>query len=534
MPTTNPLDSIETILNIGNEDRKIYDDILECKKQKISIDKTLAMRILSHILRLPTAFNQNDLSHLITVMEYLLEKVSMGNIKTLFKNINRSISGRPIIVIYAINYVLRNKRGFYFIAQINCRDDDLRQIILNRDHLEYFLKYMIRNYNTASCIKMVDTLIRQNNIIVKSQDLELITINFNNVKKFRYTTTLLYWCKILLENGAKFTSISLINYFEYYMTKYYYRTITILEIVKLALQHNSVEDVCVELLKYSDSIRESYHKDLNSIIGFIKNLVIDRNLQLESKSSTLKFMVKHSSVKEFEDLLDKKLVTLDSELLALSICARDIKIIKLLLSKKILPDAKCFPYLLMSKHPEKDNILNMLLEHGLDLTTEQVYNLLDCNYFSEVAHRFNISFDEKLYYYTYKHAKRNIIIDSRFEKHINQQILKLRQMFIKIKNTKESWEIIVKYMQKNNVKPDYYSIVFLCDHLITYPIEQMINAGCTLNFDLAKRLLNHETVMKSTQSAKAVKNVLRIHNAELKNYTREELEASFDIDLDKL
>lgn len=140
-----------------------------------------------------------------------------------------------------------------------------------------------------------------------------------------------------------------------------------------------------------------------------------------------------------------------------------------ILCYKILPTKEDFNVLMNSGRCSQHSI-ELLIKYGLLLDITDINKALSQKMIIENLERFNISYDETLYYSCYIY---NIFpYDDKME--IDKNILELRKM---CRNRSTTVEVFKKYIETHNIMPDRYCY----DHACFYNIE-LLDYMIKLNF----------------------------------------------------
>ena len=152
----------------------------------------------------------------------------------------------------------------------------------------------------------------------------------------------------------------------------------------------------------------------------------------------------------------------------------NINMIKELLNYKIIPDEHTInsfifginiyrqyfvQKILEAGYPYLKEVTELLIRYGLIINIEIVRNLFPY-YQVQNLERFNIPYDDNIYYLCHKYNIWPREYITKFT--IDQNIMKLREMFAKHNNH----DNILKFMKKYNLKPDRYCIENLCVYSI--------------------------------------------------------------------
>ena len=139
-----------------------------------------------------------------------------------------------------------------------------------------------------------------------------------------------------------------------------------------------------------------------------------------------------------------------------------------ILCYKILPTKEDFN-ILMNNGRCNQHSIELLIKYGLLLDMNDINNAISKKIIIENLERFNISYDETLYYSCYIH---NIFpYDDKME--IDKNILELRKL---CRNRSTTIEVFKKYIETHNIMPDKYCY----DHACFYNLE-LLNYMTILN-----------------------------------------------------
>ncbi len=160
------------------------------------------------------------------------------------------------------------------------------------------------------------------------------------------------------------------------------------------------------------------------------------------------------------EILTKNSISIDKNLLDLTIGSLDIKLIDMILKYKITPDIETLNILigkyLLSKYTKTKKyieILELLVHYGLQINFNSIKDLISANLHINNLERFNIPYDEDLYFICYVNSYFPEEYMNKFT--IDKNILTMRHYQWKKNNTTDNF---IEFIKKNNLKIDRYTI----------------------------------------------------------------------------
>jgi hypothetical protein len=135
----------------------------------------------------------------------------------------------------------------------------------------------------------------------------------------------------------------------------------------------------------------------------------------------------------------------------------DIDMLNTILCYKILPDKQDFEiYAKNCVHKNNSTeTVELLIKHGLQLNFDDIKLALQYKIVIKNLERFNIPYDEKLYYWCYVYN----IFPYDNDMNIDEHTLKLRKM---CRNSIVSEESLIEYMKDSKIMPDRYCFDHAC------------------------------------------------------------------------
>lgn len=146
----------------------------------------------------------------------------------------------------------------------------------------------------------------------------------------------------------------------------------------------------------------------------------------------------------------------EKETLDICISTLNYALINKIINYKLTPDAKTLRNLNKVNYYETnytvDKIIELLINHGLNITFNEVEYLLSIQFTLENLERFDIKYDENLYFICYLN---NIYPDEYLKKFIiDKNILDMHAL---CKSKKLTYDKLIHYLKTNNMKLDRYA-----------------------------------------------------------------------------
>lgn len=193
----------------------------------------------------------------------------------------------------------------------------------------------------------------------------------------------------------------------------------------------------------------------------------------------------------FDKFISKYKMTPNKDCLDASIMGNNIKIIAKMLQYRILPDSATLYQLGNTCDYNRNKnttqrIIELLIEYGLKIDISNVECALSNGIAIHNLERFNIQYDENIYFmcFKYNYFPREYI--KRFT--IDSSILELRHKFKKCTHRQ-----VIQYIKENNVVPDRYCI----DNAIMYGNYELTSVFC-------KRLKCKPTMLSLLHTSKGI------------------------------
>jgi len=201
---------------------------------------------------------------------------------------------------------------------------------------------------------------------------------------------------------------------------------------------------------------------------------------------TIDILISKNDSKLLESTLSNNFVSIDKSLLDKIIKTYDEDLIKKILDYKIIPDEETFNTLLNHykgsifmdgynfyvRNSKLENIVNIIEQficYGFQIKMNHIIDLLSIHKHLEQLERFDIAYDENLYYFCYIHEYYPEEYMKKYS--IDSNILILRKYYVK--KTKKTIDIF-DFIKTHNLKIDRYVISSLftnnpviCNELIT-------------------------------------------------------------------
>ena len=306
-------------------------------------------------------------------------------------------------------------------------------------------------HNCFDVIKIFVPFVKDNNHIFVNLPKDLLSIiTLQDKLSCSQSMTILF----LMENGFD-TNITIIN--------------------KL-LEADNISNDKIFIIFPENIIPEKYRIEINSHVFNLWNYIKTKGIV--PNMDTLMIACKKGKPAIFDDIItnyglypDKK--CLDTALSGLgSTNVNDaMNIINKILDYKIIPDKESYMSLDIRNFPSNDQINNLLIRYGLVVDIDIINKSLEVRCPIYDLYRFGIQYDEKLYFLCHKHMYMPYY--NEFNENINKNIFELRNMF-----KTNSWDNIVKYMKKNNIKPDRYCFENCCLYKNYAVLRKMIELKC--------------------------------------------------------
>ncbi|QKF93654.1 hypothetical protein QKU48_gp0196 [Fadolivirus algeromassiliense] len=182
---------------------------------------------------------------------------------------------------------------------------------------------------------------------------------------------------------------------------------------------------------------------------------------LAPDNETMKLICENGYLNEFNELVSKYKMVPNKECLDMAVSnILNVELIKQIICYKISPNSDTFNKLINNTIDNEVNvileIIELMIKNGLQLSINDIHNLIKKGYYLNDLDRFGIQYDEKLYYVCFVGGKE---IPKEYESkfNIDKKVFKLRTM---CGNTtpKLSATKFRDYLIKNNIKPDRYCL----------------------------------------------------------------------------
>jgi hypothetical protein len=362
-----------------------------------------------------------------------------------------------------INGILKGNIELRFLTQMISKN----KIVYPEDFLNTILMSL-----GAKCTKWkkIDTIIVKLLDYVKpNSDTIKILINKNtNLKVDTY--------KKLFENGM-IPNEDLFTYFSknyvtlelvFYGKKYEFILTTNImnNMLKVTDKCNSFnESFLIDLGYPKDIVYKSFGKNFN-ILTFFEGLGILPNYE------TLEIAVQSDYPTIFDKCtIEYKMIpNLDLLNMALKVFNKDI--VTKILCYKVVPDQSSFKIMADGDWYVEKEELELLIKFGLQITKDNVKQLLKNEIIVDNLERFGIDYDGDLYFWCHIYGQCPKEFFEKFKLKIDEKILTLRNM---CRFPKTTVKMFTEYIDQNNVKPDRYCLELSCRYnkkIATYLIEE--------------------------------------------------------------
>jgi hypothetical protein len=218
-----------------------------------------------------------------------------------------------------------------------------------------------------------------------------------------------------------------------------------------------------EINKYNSiGISSDYlqtYKLANKISLPVINLFTLFNINPDIK--TLNTVCKSGNLDCVNILLGKYEIIPDKNTLDISVNTANIELIHKILSYKLTPDSETIKkfdfYRYRSNCKTLHDVMNILIKYGLTITLDDVKHLLTHNFIMEDLERFNIQYDENLYFVCY--LSNNYPPEYIEKCSIDQNILTMHKLCRMGQKT-----ALISFLKEHNLRLDYYCMEILLDH----------------------------------------------------------------------
>lgn len=148
---------------------------------------------------------------------------------------------------------------------------------------------------------------------------------------------------------------------------------------------------------------------------------------------------------------------------------KSYNVIRKILNYRVLPNSETLRAMNFGDLTNARKVLDLLIQYGLAITFDDVEFLLHNKIILDNLERFNIKYDEKLYFLYYINNCWPSFYASKFN--MNKDILDLHKMCTSI-GGRFSQNDIIKFLKEKNIKLDRYALDFLITHntLVAYQI----------------------------------------------------------------
>lgn len=332
----------------------------------------------------------------------------------------------------------------------------------------------------------------------------------------------------LIKNEYQITVDILNNILKRYYYMQYYRRLDNETNAGLTLLNITIEDLASGKFMTLHNIYHSYIPDYKPYqyadpIDKILTFNLFHILQIQPNLETLKIICQSASLEMYWVLTKYYKIIPDKEcMLYISnnnhMYTTNLKIMQDLICYKINPDKNTFEHLLKMRSVDA---IELSINNGLELDISDIELALTNNMGIKNLERFNIKYDELLYFLCFKH---NYYPDEYMNKmEIDHKVIALRNLCRRV----TSVEKFVQYMEKNKIKPDGYCLAHAIKNHYHLIVDYMLT---DLKCDLSIYSLYCATNLKNFH---ILDNFMKL--TEKYQITYEELIKPYDhIDLDNL
>lgn len=204
----------------------------------------------------------------------------------------------------------------------------------------------------------------------------------------------------------------------------------------------------------------------------IKMLDLYDLFKVEPTITSLNIICKKYSIEEIDMMIDKYKLIPEKETLDICITTLNFDLINKILNYKVIPDDKTFYKLNDCEFLDCGcvKIIELLVSHGLWIQYEHIEFLLSHGFGLSNLERFDIKYDERLYFTCYLYNFWPEEYKIKFT--IDKNVLGMHYLCI---NKKLTYEKLIKYLKTYDLKLDYYAIDFLFfnnSHICDYVMEK--------------------------------------------------------------
>jgi hypothetical protein len=221
---------------------------------------------------------------------------------------------------------------------------------------------------------------------------------------------------------------------------------------------NLTTDILNKLLRMCSDKKMKYYNDgITMEISLIQLFDI---YKLKPNTETLNIMCEKQDHNNINILINIHNVIPEKETLDICVKTSNIALINKMINYKIIPDSKTLMEINKgNSHNEKNEIVELLIAHGLYVNSNDVEYSLSRDFYIENLERFDIKYDENLYFTCYIN---NNWPDEYMKKFtIDKKILEMHAL---CKNKKITKDKLILFLTKSNLRLDRFAI----DNLIFY------------------------------------------------------------------
>lgn len=349
---------------------------------------------------------------------------------------------------HCLQLIEQNKNPFNieYLEIILCCLSKYRNIKNKYVELKSLLDSLLENVNGDEIFQLII-----NKKITLSNPLYGIIIDYV-VDKFMYNDI---FVKYLVEN----IMVDNPEYLLKLMMKGFKPTVDILNMIidKYVEEYLYLEcDINYETIGLTKKVLEKCEMCENTPL--IKMVDLFEIFKLNPNIATLNIACKHDQFDVIDILIDKYKIIPEKDTLDICIPTLNYELIQKILNYKIIPDKTTFYKFNENNYFHSDirKVVELLINYGLIINFECVEHLLCKGTYLENLERFDINYDEKLYFVCYLNDNWPVEYKNKFT--IDKVVLGMHNLCI---NKKLTFEKLINYLQTNNIKLDYYALDFL-------------------------------------------------------------------------
>ncbi len=419
------LTNIMSMRQYNNELNYCY-DILFKNKYDFTIGHFGKLRNLKYFPKLMVSYDTIHNNMVFSACLYLAYKSAIAPNKDIMQILQQNFNK-------CIDLLKQNKLGFN-IEHLNI----ISAILQKQTGLDVLLDSLFLNCNDSIFKLIVDSdYSHSDEVLCKILD------NFgydNNFVKYLFENSIPYNPEILLKLVIKGYNV------------------TLSDLNNLLISSNLIYFRIMHIDNYEKLSLNKQYANLDSTVQ-IPLIDIFEIFKIEPDINTLNIACKRDNENEVKLLLDKYKLIPDINTLNECITKLNYNIIHTILSYKITPSNdilfKITSYQLKysSKTHDIANIIELLIKFGLVVKIDSIEYLLSNKFHLENLERFDIKYDEYLYFLCYLGNYWPNEYMSKFT--INKSVLELHNL---CRNNRLGYDDLIVFMQKNNVLLDRFAI----------------------------------------------------------------------------